>query len=526
MNRKRIPFKIPLLLVYVSISFVSCFELPDELVAPQWQVDLNVPVMNKFYTLEELLNDDPHITIDTSGGNSIYILQSETFGLNSGVDEFMQITEQASSQNNPVPASDSDSTIAYVEFSEGTELDSASFDDGYLSISTYNPSSYRADVVISVPGIITPEGAGLVFNIGIEPFRTDSIKYHLRNHTYLFPYNQPLDKKNNLLIIGKVHSLVPSETIVLASYYMSDFSFKSVSGLLPSKSLGNREETFSFQMAETEEYRDRATLREAQLRLEATYFTQASNPVGVEIRDLNIIGMHKNGEEFFLRDASGSINHTLKFNDVSTEKIYDEQNSNINDFITFFPDTIVLRAEYLMNPDHQIGTATNKDSVKFETDFSTKSYLSLKSTNIQDSTSIEMGDDDRNSIQDSKHADFVLELENAIPLGIWFKMDMMDEKNNFLFTLTKDINGIDSIYFEPAQIDANGEVLNTTLNQPIRIILDSDQVEMLSRTHSANYSLTISTTNYDQLDPPIVAVRPSAWIKVKAYSTIRYEINN
>ncbi len=88
--------------------------------------------------------------------------------------------------------------------------------------------------------------------------------------------------------------------------------------------------------------------------------------------------MHKNGEEFFLRDASGSISHTLKFNDVSTEKIYDEQNSNINDFITFLPDTIVLRAEYLMNPDHQIGTATNKDSIKFETDFSTKSFLSLR----------------------------------------------------------------------------------------------------------------------------------------------------
>ncbi len=284
MNRKRMPFKIPLLLVYVSISFVSCFELPDELVVPQWQVDLNVPVLNKIYTLDELLNDDPHITIDTSGGNSIYILQSETFGLNSGVDEFMQITEQTSSQYNPVPASDSDSTIAYVEFSEGTELDSAVFDDGYLSIFIFNPSPYRADIIISIPGIILPEGSGLVFNIGIEPFRTDSIKYNLRNHTYLFPDNQPLDKKNNLQIIGKVHSLVPDETIILASYYISDFYFKSISGLLPSKSLGNREETFSFQMDETEEYHDRVTLREAQLRLEATYFAQASNPVGVEIR--------------------------------------------------------------------------------------------------------------------------------------------------------------------------------------------------------------------------------------------------
>lgn len=104
-----------------------------------------------------------------------------------------------------------------------------------------------------------------------------------------------------------------------------------------------------------------------------------------------------------------------------------------------------------------------------------------------------MGKDDRELIKDGSAADFVLELENAIPLGVWFKMDMMDEQNNFLFTLTKNNNGTDSIYFEPAEVDENGEVLTSTINQPIRIILDSAQVEMLSRTHSANYSVTIST---------------------------------
>ena len=524
MIRKRVPFKLMLLVVYVLINFVSCFELPDELIAPEWQVDLHVPLINKVYTLSDILNDDPHITIDTSGGNSIYILQSDTFNLSSGLAEFIQITTETSSQNNPIPASDS--VIVYVEFPEGAALDSAVFDEGYLSISVYNPSLHHADLMLRIPGIITPEGVELVLNIGVDSFRTDSIRHNLQNHTYRFPVNQPLDKKNNLLIIGKAYSLFPEETFLLASYYTSDFYFKSISGLLPSKSLSDREESFSFQMDETEEYRNRATLREARLRLEATYYSPAANPVGVEIRHLNIIGMHKNGEEFYLRDVSGSIHHTLKFNDTSTEKIFDEQNSNINDFINFFPDTIVLRAEYFMNPDHLVGTATNEDSIKFETDFLTKSFLSLKSTNIQDITSIDMGKDDRDIIKDGSSADFVLELENAIPLGVWFKMDMMDEQNNFLFTLTKNNNGTDSIYFEPAEVDANGEVLTSTVNQPIRIVLDSAQVEMLSRTHSGNYSVTISTKNANDPDPPTVSIRPSAWLKVKAFSSIKYNVND
>jgi hypothetical protein len=524
MNRKYVPFKVLLVAVYVSVSFVSCFELPDELIAPQWQVDLNVPLINKVYTLSDILNDDPHITIDTSGGNSIYILQSETFKLSSGLAEFIQITTETSSQNNPIPASDNDSVIVYIEFPEGAAIDSALFDEGYLTISVYNPSIHHADLSLRVPGIISPEGAELILNIGIDPFQTNSIRHNLKNHTYRFPANQPLDKKNNLQIIGKVISPVPIETILIATYHISDFYFISVSGLLPSKSLNDQEESFSFKMVETEEWRNRATLREARLRLEATHFSPAANPVGVEIRQLNIIGMHKNGGEFYLRDASGSINHTLKLNGTSTEKIYDEQNSNINDFITFLPDTIVLRAEYFMNPDHQVGTATNEDSIKFETDFLTKSFLSLKSTNIQDVTSIDMDEDHRDHIKDGSNADFVLELENAIPLGLWFKMDMMDEQNNFLFTLTKNNNGTDSIYFEPAEVDANGEVLTSTVNQPIRIVLDSSQVEMLSRTHSANYSVTVSTKNANQQDPPTVSIRPSAWIKVKAFSTIRYNV--
>lgn len=148
-------FKLMLLVVYVLINFVSCFELPDELIAPQWQVDLNVPLLNKVYTLNDILKDDPHITIDTSGGNSIYILQSETYKLSSGLAEFIQITTETTSQNNLIPASDS--VIVYIEFPEGAALDSAVFDEGYLSISVYNPSLHHADLMLRILVLLIPQ---------------------------------------------------------------------------------------------------------------------------------------------------------------------------------------------------------------------------------------------------------------------------------------------------------------------------------------------------------------------------------
>lgn len=526
MIKKWLTFRGLLFFLSTSVGFVSCFNFPEELIAPQWQVDLNVPLVNRTYTLIDLLNEDPHIIVDTTGSNNIFIIQSGTHIANSGVAKFIQISVESSVQNIPVPASDTDSIVVYVAFPEGAEIDSAIFDDGFLSFSAGNPSPHPADLMIRVPGIFSPQGEELIFSLGVDPFESDSIGYDLSDHRYILPANQPSDKKNSLQIIIKADSPVPSETIVLTSFYISDFYFKSVSGLLPTKSLGDRIETIGLDMNETEIYRNNATLREAKLRLAATYFSPASNPVGVEIRNVNVIGKHNNGTEFYLRDVSGSINHTLLFQGLSSEKIFDENNSNIKEFISFLPDTLVLKSEYFLNPDQKRGTATNEDTIRFETEFSTKSFLALNSTSIGDRTAIEIGDKDRAFIRDAVYSDIILELENAIPLGLWYKMDLMDDQNNFLFTLTKDVGGVDSIYFEPADIDENGEVSAASVNQPIRIILDSAQIDMLSRTHSANFSVTISTANYTQNNPPTVAIRPSAWIKVKVFGSVRYRINN
>ncbi len=510
----------------VTFIFISCADLPDDLVAPSWDVDLNVPLINKTYLLSEIINEDPHITIDTSNGKGIYLLHSDKYQLSSGVDEFLQLNISTSSQNNPVPATENDSAVIYIEFPEGAEIDSAVFENGFLTVSAYNPSLHRADLFLTVPGILDPDNNQVRINMSLESYRGDSVTYNLQNHFYRFPSNQPVGEKGKLQIVGKAMSQVPSETFLLTSYYISDFYFKSISGILPSKSLGNQEEAFGFETGETEEYRNRTTLREAELKLLASYFSPAADPVGVEIRNLKIIGMHKNGGEFYLRDINGSINHNIKFSGTSIEKIYNEQNSNINDFISFLPDTVILNAEYFMNPDREHGTATTEDSLKFETYFSTRSFLSLNSTNIQDKTSIEIGDKDREVIRKNKKADFILELENALPLAVWLKMDLYDADGNFLFTLTNNSNGTDSVYFEPAEIDANGEVISSTVNQPVRITLDSSQVEMLSRTNSANYSVTVSTKNNNQPDPPTVAIRPTSWIKIKGYSTIKYRVND
>lgn len=519
----RIKRFLELILVVSFTSLLnSCFEVPDKLIVPQWTVDVNIPLLNRAFTLQNIIKSDPNIFIDTVDGKPIYILQSDTYSLQSGVDEYMQVHNQNSLQGVPMPA-ELDSVLLYVDFPDGIELDSALFIDGILSFSIQNPSRFDAHVNILFPGLITPSGIQLTFDLSINPNGFDSIYYSLANHSYKAPPTQPIEKRNSLQAIIKINSSQPQQTILYSNFYLKDFYFKSVSGLIPARSLGSQQESFKFQLDSIDNYQNKITLREAELKLTATYISPANDPIGVEIYNLVVVGIKNSGEYFFLRDSLGSIYHTLKFDDVYTQKIYNEQNSNIDDFVTFFPDTVLLKAEYLMNPDSVRGTVTNVDIIKLETDFSTKSFFSFNQIKINDISSIEINENDRKLIRRNNLAELTLELENALPLGVWIRMELFDSFNNFLFTVTKDEYDNDSVYFKPAVVDANGEVISPVENDKLKFSLNTEEIKMLANAYVVKYTLYLSTSETSNSGNPTVAVRPSAWIKVKAYGSIKFD---
>lgn len=514
-----------IILLIASSAFISCFDLPDEVIMPAWQVDLNIPLTNNSFTLSEIINENPYISVDSSENDLIYLFQSDVFSHYSDITEFLDLEFETSIQNVPMPASDNDSMVVYIEFPDSVELEHALFNDGNLAMSFYNPGNHRANIFIRFPGISRPNGDVLAFTFQVDPLASDSVSYNLTNHRYQIPPGQLGSDNNKLQIIVRVTSAVPAQTVVIGNLYISNFAFANAAGLLPPKSLGYDEDVFKLDVDSIENFRDRLTLAQALLRVSAGYISPLQNPVDVEVKDLSIVGIRKDGSEFYLRDSTGSIFHTFRLVGASVERNYTERNSNINDFISFLPDSIIIRAEYIMNPDHKRVTASIEDTIKIETDFSTKSYISLHNARIQDVTSLVIGNKDRDLIRDGRNADFIIEVENAIPVGMWFRLDLKDIDGNYLFTITKNTSGTDSVYFEPADVNPDGEVIASVQNQPIRIILDSSQVEMLSRSYFADFYVTVSTKDSGGTNPLIVAVRPSAWIKIKAYCKTRYNID-
>ena len=508
--------------ILVLVFFSGCMDLPDDLIAPEWDTELNLPLINKSYTLDEIIKPQQHITIDTTGPD-IYLLQSDKYYLNSNLSEFVDISDQSSSSI-PTLTSDNDSAIAYIQFPGGIEVESAELDGGTIDFAVSNPSSTDATVSINIPGFKDRDGNPIVLNSNVSSGQTNSLSRNLEGYTYEIPADQPVELRNSVrLIVRAVSSQVGD--IVYTDVSMSEMSFHYLKGRILSKSLGDQTSSYLFDVGESEDYRDKTYSREAKLNLIASYISEFNTPVDLEMRNLNIIAKRNDGSEFYLRDTLGNPNFTLRIINGESKRTFTEDNSNINQFVTYFPDSVILKAEYIVNPENDNGTYSNLDSIKFETDFSTRSYLAIKTTTISEQTSIEFSESDREEIEKGKGAEINFEIDNGIPLTAWLKIDAMDKDNNYLFSLTGNQEEGDSISFLGAEVDLNGEVLNSYLNPVKSITLDESKIKLLSKAYHLNYSVSFSTKDAN-LDPPqIVAIRPSDWIKLKAYGKIKYNVN-
>ncbi|MCH7517006.1 MAG: hypothetical protein IIB08_07785 [Bacteroidetes bacterium] len=501
----------------------GCYEIPNEIIFPEWNVDLNIPIANKRFTIDELIRDQGFLaTGNLSIEDSIYVLGTEVYDLNTDISDFIQLDGFETLNNIPV-FTDSQKVTLYFEFPEGAVLDSAEFLSGSLDFSVNNPTNNEVTLNLLVPGINDQDGNPLLIKIITPPQNVNSLSTDLEGLRYRVPENQPPEFLNSLMVISSATNKNGTGSVVFFDFSTSDFLFSFVSGIMPATSLGIHENSFGF-ATELSDYKDKTILRAAEMILDAGFITQFSDPYPVDVNNLNIVGLRSDGLQFLLRDSTGNENMFIHIEDGLFKQAFNESNSNITQFISFLPDTILLVAEYVMNPDGKRGAAAIDDSISFSTTITISSFLALKKSTVVDSGTIDLSQDEKDAIRDGNSVSITIELENAIPLAGWIRMDVVDEYHNHLFTITHNSNDTDTLFFNAAVVDENGEVIQPFTNPPITIELNSSQIEMMTRAKFAVYSVTLRTSDAFQNPPKIVAIRPNAWVKLRSYGTINYRI--
>ena len=519
--------------IFAILNFAGCVDLPNEVIMPQWDVDLNVPLLKKTYILDDIVKSDkePNISIDPI--DSLYIIQSDNYLSSTGVSEFMQVVNQSTSKDNILPVTENDSVQIYIPFPDDIQIESAKFKSGSISFELTNHSTYRdINVNVRIPAIIKPDGTQLSINFIMHANSTEHSTYILENHSYVEPSNQISLFKGQIWLIAKATS---PDNLAYASFDVTtnEMKFSSAKGYIPTKIIQVEQEEYKVDLgSDIDNYKGNISLKDAKLYVNASYLTNTSDPFDIEIRNLNIVGKRNNGEleQLVLNETTSSpLSPSFRFNNGQLQKIFDETNSNITEFISFMPDSVIINADYVLNPDDDktYRTVNELDSVVFETNFNTKSSLILRETTITDTIDIEINDDDRKEINKAQSASLTIEADNHIPLTAFFKITLADGNYNPLFTLN-GTNGEGSLQFTGAAIDqSSGEVTEAT-NTIQTINLNADEIQQLAQSKYAFISVSIRTK--DALDsnqnPPFVTVRPSDWINLKSFGNIKYRLNS
>ena len=157
----------------------------------------------------------------------------------------------------------------------------------------------------------------------------------------------------------------------------------------------------------------------------------------VELNDLQITGksLEDNNQEQLLSNSENGINNGISSSGSSQPQIidtvFDESNSNINDFISFLPDEIVINASSIMNPDDNKAykTVTDQDSLKMEAYLSTKgvdidgssNLMALQKTTITDTLELNIDQSDRDALTDGKAADSKFTSRECYPINVMDK---------------------------------------------------------------------------------------------------------
>ena len=509
-----------------TFFFQSCAKFPSDVIAPQWDVDLTIPLATKSYLLADIIKPQNYISIDPTQ-DSIYVITGDEYSQSIGISNFIKILTSSEVTGVPIPAGATNYPVP-IPFPEGVKMNTAVFQSGTFFIVGHNPKSTPVSLIISIPTIYNSNTTGILQDTLVVPAQNgtnpgyNSKTIDLAGHSYQASDQNDQDSLHIYVTLAGISDI--TYPFVTFDSKVSDFYFTSFAGYLPTKSLGTKTNSFSLNLGDAVKYRNKVTLSTASLTLNGKYKSPAINPFVVEVGNFQVVGS-RIGSTLTKALTFNSASNTFQFDSTGNfTAVYNETNSNITDFISFLPDSINISAEYVMNPDNstEYRTATSSDSVTFTTNFSTKSVMAVQQTSYSDTLTLSITQDDRDQIAKGKGVSATIDIQNAIPLNSWIKVTMADSTYHPLFVISKSASGADSINFPGATVDGNGNVINLGINSTT-VSLDSAQIRLLGqKAFYAIVSVTVNTTGNNNTP---VTVKAKDWIKLNVYGKVTYRIN-
>jgi len=530
------------LIVVVTLSFSACIDTPKELVLPNWDVDVNLPITSKTYTLDDIIdpNSNPNLTIsEETGSDSLYVLMANDLEDTSPVADNIIIPFKVIPENLDITGTGTGTNDIIYTPDKDYRIDTAEFKSGSFYLELENRDNISSlSYKIWIPGfknktdksILTLEGS-------LNPGEIKYVELPITDYRYaqLKKYGINSDstqRADGILIRGKAIVSGTQEIKFYSRVTNSKITFSRIVGKIKKTELSYQKSQFDNSFGkQTIGFNSKINFKSIKMNLLGRTIGALRN-FKIILDSLSISGQNKlsNGSmglPYYLRIQGKEYFTDTLIAGTDYNRIFNEVNTNLSEFLSKFPDVITVGSKVILDniSPNSAGAISNKDSIKFIIDLSAPLIISVADAGFSDTTEVDISDNDREDIVKSNSANLTVDIENSIALGLIAKCTFTDRNYNPLFSLKNSSDNKNEFLISPAGVDADG-IPVTPVTTKLNCILVNDDFEKFKSAEYIIFELRIrSTGSTSSTFGPFVQVRAKDWLKFKIYGGVNYNLD-
>lgn len=507
---------------FLSLFFSSCFEAPKEPVAPIWDIELNLPVGSKTFSIEDIVNKQSQISILPT---KTLKFATEKIEQDTTLDFLFSNTFDMEADTS-FPVIGTSIEINMIAGRDSVRMDSAEIQDGEVKYRFENSNSFPVSINVIFPGFTRTNGASIdTFQIAanVPANQTIQLTVPVSNYKYKQPPNQPFGStRPGIWIKVKVNSsVIGIGQNLRVKFQIENLRFRSFHGKVKPFNIGSKRQTIENALSgELKDFVKAVTFNQAFLTL-----TMSTTVKGFDVllKGFKIIGKYKDGtpSTYLLFDGNPAKDILIPAGQTKTE-ILSTLNTNINQFIKATPDSIEVEATIIMNPQYNSGSIYSADKVSFTSQLEAYSQMKIENAVITDTAEIDWDKETKDKLSQGNQANLELEITNALPFEIQFTGYFLDKNNNKLFYYSRQSgSGTPDdtlINISAANINSQGEV-NSPTKSIIKFSLNKNDFEKFKDVAAMVNRFKISSAQNQT-----VIVKADDYVKVKVLGRINYQI--
>lgn len=544
------------LLLIISVIWTNgCVDLPEDVLLPRWDVELNIPITDRSYFLAEILDSarNPNIDIFSQVGvaDSLYLLVSSDITGSAAIQDTIKIPVQ------PIPTDFdlSGPIVPGVPIRRGLvynpdpdfHLIRAEFKSGTINLKLNNDSAVPVNYRFVLPGFVNRTtnqvleltgllGANSSFN---QPINLALFRYEERPLLGFNQLNPPYASQAapGFYFIGIAEA---TDTGIINIGFTSEITSDEITvskleGRLKKTELARQIFTFDNTFGnDVGDFGSKIKFQEITLNFNALTTGDFSG-LKIVIDSLMVTGYDKlpngtrinpvsllfEGSPYLVREMEAGVPFSLIFN---------ETNTNLTDFLASFPDEIEVSTKFVIDniSAASIGVVSSADSIRYDMDIRAPLKVSVADAGYADTVKIEgLSEENRKDIVNGNTANITLELQNNIALGVLAKVTVLDKNYNPLFVLKSSENNVigDIIRIGSATVNADGVPI-TPSTQISTLIMEKDDFKKFADAEFVLIDVAVRSTGSTTGNfGPFVRVRAKDWVKFKIYGGVNYHLD-